>query len=514
MTQPRKRRGAPGADDADEVAEDFAAADADAVAAAIASVEAIPGGGGGPPPPPPPPADVAPMPDLPEPPHPAAAAAAAAEAPPDDPADPPAAPPPTQAAAAAGYDPAGREPKPKRQRLTWQDRYDQLRDFKEKHGHCLVTIRYKDNPTLGKWVNNQREQYKLYVRRQQLLAERKDDKDLPKCPMDEKRVRDLEEIGFAWATNRHEGFDEAWEARLSELVAYKERHGDCLVPHGYQPNPSLAEWVHRQRCTWVLYHKGRIRQNRKADRDNLAMFKARFDRLEEVGFAFKVKEGSWGDRLEELRAYREAYGDCNVPISYQENPALGRWVHTQRHQYKLYVEKRNDGKRSSKSSMNPDRIKALEEVGFSWEVRSVRGPKMSWEERFEELKAFRVKEGHTSVPTGAPYVALNRWCNDQKVGLKALQEDPADPGARKRLGPERVELLASVGFDATSAVPTAAAGGAGEGGTGPPAADADGAAADGAAAATVEAAAAAAAAEATADAVEAAVASVEQIGSV
>ena len=49
MTQPRKRRGAPGADDADEVAEDFAAADADAdaVAAAIASVEAIPGGGGG-----------------------------------------------------------------------------------------------------------------------------------------------------------------------------------------------------------------------------------------------------------------------------------------------------------------------------------------------------------------------------------------------------------------------------------------------------------------------------------
>ena len=70
MTQPRKRRGAPGADDADEVAEDFAAADADAVAAAIASVEAIPGGGGGPPPPPPP-ADVAPMPDLPEPPHPA-----------------------------------------------------------------------------------------------------------------------------------------------------------------------------------------------------------------------------------------------------------------------------------------------------------------------------------------------------------------------------------------------------------------------------------------------------------
>jgi hypothetical protein len=34
-----------------------------------------------------------------------------------------------------------------------------------------------------------------------------------------------------------------WLSRLEELRKYKELNGDCLVPRGYLPNPSLGSWV-------------------------------------------------------------------------------------------------------------------------------------------------------------------------------------------------------------------------------------------------------------------------------
>lgn len=61
----------------------------------------------------------------------------------------------------------------------WEFRFDQLREFKAVHGHCNVPYRYSIDPTLGRWVQNQRE-----FRKKRTL--RKD------------RVERLEELGFQW----------------------------------------------------------------------------------------------------------------------------------------------------------------------------------------------------------------------------------------------------------------------------------------------------------------------------
>jgi hypothetical protein len=41
--------------------------------------------------------------------------------------------------------------------------------------------------------------------------------------------------------------DTKWLGTLRELKAYREVHGDCIVPRGYALNPRLASWVAEQR---------------------------------------------------------------------------------------------------------------------------------------------------------------------------------------------------------------------------------------------------------------------------
>ena len=87
------------------------------------------------------------------------------------------------------------------------------------HPTPQVTIRYKKNKTLGKWCNNMREQYKVYMKR--LKAKEEGDESAqharPKCPMTADRVRLLEEVGFQWSTDREGNFDVLWEKKLESL---------------------------------------------------------------------------------------------------------------------------------------------------------------------------------------------------------------------------------------------------------------------------------------------------------
>jgi hypothetical protein len=67
---------------------------------------------------------------------------------------------------------------------TWIERFKSLKEFKAKHGHCRVPLRYSDR-ALAVWVKSQRRQYKLYAKggRSTLAVE---------------RFGKLEALGFAW----------------------------------------------------------------------------------------------------------------------------------------------------------------------------------------------------------------------------------------------------------------------------------------------------------------------------
>ena len=105
------------------------------------------------------------------------------------------------------------------------ERYTELVEFHRQHGHCLVSNKYTDNPTLVDWVRRQRHQYKLKT-----LGARNS--------MTTERIKMLEKLGFVW--NSH---DQMWEEHFNDLKIYMEIHGDCNVPSRYPPDPALATWV-------------------------------------------------------------------------------------------------------------------------------------------------------------------------------------------------------------------------------------------------------------------------------
>jgi cobalamin biosynthesis protein CobT len=45
-------------------------------------------------------------------------------------------------------------------RVTWQDRYNELLHYRSQHGNCNVPQQYKTNHSLGIWVDKQRQKHK------------------------------------------------------------------------------------------------------------------------------------------------------------------------------------------------------------------------------------------------------------------------------------------------------------------------------------------------------------------
>jgi len=71
----------------------------------------------------------------------------------------------------------------------------------------------------------------------------------------------------------------------------------------------------------------------------------------------------WGKQFNLLMKYKEEHGNCLVP---QTHPQLGSWVKKQREHY----ENLKSGK---SSSLTPEKIDLLNQIGFVWRVRSKRG---------------------------------------------------------------------------------------------------------------------------------------------
>ena len=254
-----------------------------------------------------------------------------------------------------------------------------------------------------------------------------------KCSLTADSIRQLKELGFVWSTERSKHQKEDWEARLQQLKEYKAKHGDCLVPHGYTEDPSFAEWIHRQRTTHAHMMK---------EKKPNPVVVERMRRLEELGFHFTVHADKWMEHLTELKEYKKRHGDCSVPTHCAENPQLGRWVHTQRHQRRLQL-------RGKKSCMTDERAALLNDLGFQWEVHpKAERPRATWDQRFTELKHFSDDYRHFHIPSETMPL-LYGWAKEQKQRLRNMEKPEMYPDqmqSNKRIGPERLAALAAIGF--------------------------------------------------------------------
>jgi hypothetical protein len=282
----------------------------------------------------------------------------------------------------------------------WEDRLSELADYRNIHGHCNVYT--SGNSKLATWVGRQRRQYRL-------LQEGK------KSFMTLSRIQELESTGFEWDSH-----GAAWEDRLRELADYRKIHGHCNVPKDYSKNTKLATWAKTQRYQYKLHLEGK----------RSSMTLSRIQKLESLGFEWRVCVIAWEDRLSELADYRKIHGHCNVPHSYSDHINLYNWVAKQRTHYRLHVEGKT-------SPMTAFRIKALESLGFEWDIR------ISWENPLRELASYRKIHGHCYVPHNySENTKLANWVTEQRKQYRLHREKKTTP-----MTTSRIQELESLGFE-------------------------------------------------------------------
>ncbi len=235
-------------------------------------------------------------------------------------------------------------------RKTFNDRLEELKQFKEKYGHCNVPQGYAADPSLGHWCSHMRSSYKNF----------RNGKGR-KLGMSEERIQQLEQLGFQWV-GKHGGYwAKSFEERMADLREFKKVNGHCNVPDGFNPDPSLGQWCRNMRRGYKALKTGRG--------PRYGMNDERIRELDQVNFEWVAKIGGFSaktfkDRMQDLIEYKRIHGHCNVPSRYADDPSLGQWCSQLRRGYKAFI----NGK-GPKRGMNKERIKELEKVGFEWVVR-------------------------------------------------------------------------------------------------------------------------------------------------
>lgn len=233
------------------------------------------------------------------------------------------------------------------------ERFGELSVYKAAYGDTNVPTTPKT--ALVSWISNQRTNAKsgtIPLARQQRLTE----------------------IGFVW-----DALELQWEARFSELLAYKAERGGTDVPQRWPTG--LGVWINRQR-----------QDERKGDLSDV-----RKTRLNEIGFLWNPIDVRWESRYDELRIFISPHKYADVPNSWPTG--LGKWIAVQR-------------KSNKNGTLASGMKERLDEIGFSWEVLD-----SQWEEKFQELLAYRHEHGDLDVPQRWPS-GLGAWLNTQRKAKK------------------------------------------------------------------------------------------------
>jgi hypothetical protein len=226
-------------------------------------------------------------------------------------------------------------------------------------------------------------------------------------------------------------WDKQWNAMFEKLKAYKKAHGTCTVPTRYvcDDGTKLGQWVKNQRNTDLQTRDAALRAQRRRE-------------LDAIGFVWVVKERSrqltpaagvhastkdrfnarWNVMFDKLKEYKAEHGNCLVPYRYNctDGALLGHWVRDQR------------TLATTDSAMNPLRRRALDSIGFVWQVRE-QGHNQKWEEQWNEkfrlLQEYHAEHGDCFVPynfiTANSRIKLGSWVSHQRATHAAgkLHED-------------------------------------------------------------------------------------------
>ncbi|MCG2459619.1 Helicase associated domain protein [Flavobacteriaceae bacterium F89] len=208
-------------------------------------------------------------------------------------------------------------------RKSWSGRYNELKDFFEKHNHSHY-MKNDGNATLYHWV----------------LAQRVEKK---KGKLSQNRIDKLDKINFVWEPDNIGTMpdDDNWLNHLIKLREYKDKFGHTNVSQ-VDKNPAykkLGKWLNEQRN----YKKGR-----KLGKRIVYLTEEKEVLLNDLGIIWDVKEHEWNQRLRELKSFHEKFNSWKVPLNGKEYGGLGHWIY-----------------RIKKNGITPERAEKLKQIGYN-----------------------------------------------------------------------------------------------------------------------------------------------------
>jgi len=164
----------------------------------------------------------------------------------------------------------------------WNACYHRLVDYHATHGGSTkIAIADKSNDDLRRWLVNQRSQ--LY----QSFAKAEEQGEMVSANLQSK-IDKFEALGVDIRnSNRSLQYTARWDEMYDKLCAYKEAHGDCLVPTEKAPE-------HSQLATWVYHQQKEYRKLKERNSSNkMGGSKLTADhvvKLNDIGFVFERRE--------------------------------------------------------------------------------------------------------------------------------------------------------------------------------------------------------------------------------
>merc|ERR1711865_176050 len=185
----------------------------------------------------------------------------------------------------------------------------------------------------------------------------------------------------------------------------------------------LRNWIVLQRAEYEKMKAGK----------KTKMTGEKLQKLHKVGLEMTVRERmAFDERAAEWLEYKTKHG--------KEPPTgltpLGRWMRKTRRKFR-------DKQNGLENNLTQEQIDKLTSWNFKWsagfKVPEYIAPKKSWEERFQELLAYKEEHGHVKVPQLFP--VLGNWVHRRRKEVSHLKR-----GLPTRITPEQIEKLKAVGF--------------------------------------------------------------------
>lgn len=206
--------------------------------------------------------------------------------------------------------------------------------------------------------------------------------------------------------------------------AYKSMVKACL-----EKDIAVNEAEALQKHIAALQKKLQEVQEREVAAD--AKVKTSFKELKAQGVEWNHHDTVWVGNYRELIEFQKQNPNQTVQVK----TTLGKWVSRQR---TLNGRMKED---DSTAFRNQTRFDMLEDVGFDW--GKPRDPRVPWEERYQELLAFKNKFGHCNPTQYTEYHKLALFVKDQRRIYQDIQKGKTS----RILTEERIRLLEEAGFE-------------------------------------------------------------------